>query len=197
MNVVPPAGVSPARLFRILLQRPRAVAPLARRITGAEHVALRVRAISSLDEAAIADAAENAGPNAGSRAAAELLVRALLTDHGPAFASSADVGALMDFEAMSLAREVRSVLDVISPTYARSDVGAWAATLKKGAYAGVNWAETLAIGGCVDYAFGFGVGRFTERPDRYFGMPLAEMTDGQWMAYRAALDIVEGLKKKK
>lgn len=197
MSVAPPAGVLPARLFRILLQRPRAVAPLPRRITGAEHVALRVRAISGLDEAAIADAADGAGPIAGSRAAAELLVRALLTDDGPAFASASDVGALMDFEAMALAREVRAVLDVISPTYVRSDVGAWAATLKKGAYAAVNWAETLVIGGCVDYAFGMGFGRFTERPDRYFGLPLAEMTDGQWMAYRAALDVVEGLKKKK
>lgn len=195
--IAPPVNVAPARLFRLLLQRPRAVAPLARRITGAEHVALRVRAISSLDEAAIADAAESAGPNGGSRASAEIIARALLTDDGPAFASASDVGVLMDFEAMALARDVRAVLDVISPTYVRSDVGAWAAVLKQGANAAMNWAETLAIGGCVDYALGFSMGRMTERPDRYFGLPLAEMTDGQWMAYRAALDVVEGLKKKK
>jgi hypothetical protein len=160
-------------------------------------VALRVRAISGLDEAAIADAAESAGHLGGSRAAAELISRALLTDDGPAFATAADVGVLMDFEAMALARDVRAVLDVISPTYARCDVGEWAAALKQGANAGLNWAETLALGGCVDVAYGFSSGRLIERPDRYFGVPLADMTDGQWMAYRAALDIVEGLRKKK
>jgi hypothetical protein len=195
--IAPPPGVPPARLFRILLQRPRAVAPLSRRITGAEHVALRVRALSGLDEAAIADAAEGAGPSGGSRAAAELVSRALFTSDGPAFASADDVGVLMDFEAIALARDVRAVLDVISPTYVRCDVGAWAAALKKGAYAAANWAETLALGGCVDCAFGMGFGRMIERPDRYFGIPMAEMTDGQWMVYRAALEVVEGLRKKK
>jgi hypothetical protein len=195
--ISPPAGVAPARLFRILLQRPRAVAPLTRRITGAEGIALRVRAVSGLDEAAVADAAEGAGPTGASRAAAELISRALFTSDGPAFATAADVGVLMDFEAVALARDVRAVLDVISPTYARCDVGAWASILKKGAHAAMNWAETLALGGCVDIAYGFSTGRLIERPDRYFGVPLAEMTDGQWMVYRAALDVVEGLRGKK
>lgn len=160
-------------------------------------MALRVRAVSGLDEAAIADAAEGAGPTWASRVSAELISRALFTDDGPAFATAADVGALMDFEATALARDVRAVLDVISPTYARCDVGAWAAALKQGAHATANWAETLALGGCVDISYGFGTGRLIERPDRYFGVPLADMTDGQWMVYRAAVDIVEGLRGKK
>lgn len=191
-----PAGVAPARLYRMLLQRPRATAPIVYRIRGAEDIPLRVRALSSLDEAAILDAAEGEDGLGGSRAASELLARALLTSEGSAFASASDVDALEPSEVVSLSRAVRAALDVISPTYARHDHVAWARALKKGATAPGNWAATLALGGCMDHAFGFGSGRCVERPDRYFGVPLADLTDGQWMVYRAAVEAFEESRKK-
>jgi hypothetical protein len=192
----PPPGVSPARLFRLLLRRPRPEIPIAYRIRGAEDVPLRVRALSSADEAAVAEAAEGWGDAGPSRAADEFVFRALLTQDGPAFASPDEVGALDSTDALSLAKEVRAALDVISPNYARSDVEAWGRALKQGARAGGNWADAIALGGCVDYAFGYGVGRLVERPDRYFGCPLADLTDGQWMAYRAAREVAQEFSKK-
>lgn len=194
--IQPPRDVEPGRLFRLLLQRPRPITSLACRIRGAENVALRVRAISGIDEAAIADASEGPDEVRGSRAAAELVHRALLAPGGPAFASADEVGHLGADEALALARAVRAALDVISPTYVLHDGAAWDRVLRRGASAPGNWAEALSLGGCVDYAFGYGVGRSIERPDRYFGIPLADMTDGQWMAYRAARAVAEELKKK-
>lgn len=193
----PPPDIAPARLFRLLLRRPRPEIPIAHRIRGAEDVPLRVRALASADEAAVDEAAEGWGDAGPSRAADEFVYRALLTQDGPAFASPDEVGALDSTDALSLARAVRAALDVISPSYARSDVEAWMRVLKQGARAAGNWADAIALGGCVDWAFGYGVGRLVERPDRYFGCPLADMTDGQWMAYRAAREAVQDMQRKK
>lgn len=194
--IPPPKDIEPARLFRILLQRPRATAPLVQRVRGAEAIPLRVRALSSVEEAAIADAADGLDEMRGSRVAAELVCRTLLTPDGPAFASVEDVGGLDPEEAIVLAVAVRAALNIISPTYALHDSAAWDRVLQRGAKAPGNWAEALSLGGCVDYAFGMGMGRSVERPDRYFGIPLADMTDGQWMVYRAARAVAEELKKK-
>lgn len=192
--IAPPADITAARLFRLLLVRPYAVAPIAFRIRGAEDVPLRVRALRSADEYAIADAAQSTPDIGGSRAASELVCRALLAPGGAAFASVEEVDAMGSGEVLTLAKTVRAALNAISPTYALADSARWHVRLKEGAR--VNWSEMLALGGSVDFAFGYGVGRATERPDRYFGVPLADLTDGQWMVYRAARAVFEEGQKK-
>lgn len=194
--IAPPVNVAPARLFRLLLRRPRPEISIAYRIRGVEHIPLRVRALSGVEEAIVGDAGDGWGDAAGSVVAGQLVAMALLTPGGPAFASAEDVGALDMSEAMRLAVAVRAALDIISPSYSRHDVAAWDAALKTGAKDARNMAAAVALGGCVDYALGFSTGRVTERPDRYFGMPLAEMTDGQWMAYRAARAVVQEMQDK-
>jgi hypothetical protein len=194
MMIAPPKEIPAARLFRLLLARPYAVAPLTYRIRGAEAIPLRVRALRSADELAISDASVGAPAIAGSCAASELVLRALLAPGGPAFASVETVDAMGTDEVMRLASAVRAALNVISPTYVLADSALWMARLKEGARA--NWSEALSLGGCSDVAYGFGVGRATERPDRYFGIPLADMTDGQWMVYRAARAVFEEAQKK-
>jgi hypothetical protein len=192
----PPAGVAPAKLFRLLLRRPRPEIAIAHRIRGVEHIPLRVRSLSSADDSDIAEAGEGWGDAAGSAIAGEFVARALLTNDGPAFASAAEVGALDTHEAMRLALAVKAALDIISPSYTRHDVAAWGKALKDGAKDVRNLTDAIALGGCVDYALGFSTGRVVERPDRYFGLPLAEMTDGQWMAYRAARALVQEMNNK-
>jgi hypothetical protein len=194
--VIPPlAGVSSARLFRLLLQRPRATAPIDYRIRGAEDVPLRVRALSSIDEAEIGDS-DGPSDQRMARAATEIIHRSLLTPQGLAFASPDEVGALMSTEAAELARACRLALDTISPTYTRHDVEALNRKLIEGGKADGNWPTALALGGCVDVSYGYGIARTSERPDRYFGVPLAELTDGQWMVFRASRKILEELTNK-
>lgn len=194
MMIAPPKEIPAGRLFRMLLARPYAVASITYRIRDAEGVPLRVRALRTVDEYAIADASAGAPETRAARCASELIVRSLLAPGGPAFASIEEVDAMDSGEVLDLAKAIREALNVIGPTYAIVDIGRWEARLKEGARA--NWSEMLALGGCADFAFGYGVGRAVERPDRYFGIPLADMTDGQWMVYRAARAVFEEAKKK-
>lgn len=192
--IPPPKHIPAGRLFRLLLARPYAVTPIVYRIRGAEHIPLRVRALSASDEMAIADVGEARPNTRASACASELVRRALLAPGGPAFASAEEVDQMPIESVLSLAKAVREALNIISPTYALAEVALWDARLKEGARA--NWSEAIALGGCSDIAFGFKSGRLTERPDRYFGLPLADMTDGQWMAYRAARAVYEENQKK-
>lgn len=165
---------------------------IAYRVPGLDGVALEVRALRPLEEAAAYDAVtalepEEARPRA---LVAEVVAAALWTPKGRAFKNGEGVGALHEAEADELAAAVLSSLDVISPSYRTADAGAWAARLLEGAKTPSNMSVALALGGCVEVGY-----RATPRPDLYFGLPLRELTDGQWMAYRAARKFVQGLEK--
>jgi len=82
-------------------------------------------------------------------------------------------------------------IGVVSPTYNRSDSAAWGERLRAGASHDSNMAETLLLGQAFDWTGG------GEQPDRYFGAPLADLTDGQLMAYRAARDVIGMMRKTK
>lgn len=186
-----PPKLPPEDLFQALLERPYAVAPLDYRIPGVEDVPLRVRALSGRDYGAASRAGRDPGEIGRARFAKEILCRALLTPDGPAFASADEVGALRPDEAVELDAAVGLALAPISPVYGWSDVEAWMRVLQVGAEHPSNIGALYALAGCVDTAIGSTVYVRTERPDRYFGVPIADITDGQWMAYRAARRTIE------
>jgi hypothetical protein len=96
---------------------------------------------------------------------------------------------LQEHEAAGLLRATSDALRVISPVFPLSDPEKWGERLQLGA--GVNVSDAIAIGHCYDVALGFGEGRIMPRPDRYFGLPFRELTEGQWFLYRACRAWVE------
>jgi hypothetical protein len=162
------------------------------RIRCAPEIPLIVRAIPSQEETAAIDAAMDAPEEIrGSRAQLEIVARYLWTPDGRAFDDAAEVGRLDDDEVDALADAVAAALGCISPTYARSDVDAWARALEAGARGLGNIAAAAALSSCVDVTPG---GRIS-RPDRYWGCPTGQLLDGHWMLTRAAQRAMETLKK--
>ncbi len=160
-------------------------------------MALHARALTALEERACLDACEGVEPRAVwlDRLSLHLLVASLWTPAGPAFPGGAEeAGALEEDEGERLVGEALGALAVVSPSYTRSDSDAWAAALLKGAADPSNMRIAFTLAGAVDVALGYGGGRITTaRPDRYFGLPFAELTDGHLMAYAAARVFVDSL----
>ena len=180
----PPAGFDRARLFRLLTALPVPTYPLTWRSSAAPDIALHVVALRGGEvEDAVA---------VPSRVSLELLVRALHTPEGPAFATVEEAGALTDGDAAELTAEAMTALAIVSPTFARSDGPAWEAALRDGARAPGNMRATLALGACEEHGFGFS----TPRPDLYFGRPIGLLTDEQLMAYDVARSIVRDMRRK-
>jgi len=194
----PPSHIAPAKLFRLLLQRPQARVALAYRLAGAEHMPLFVGALRSREFGEAFDAADHLPVELqGSRVMLELVARALVLEGGEAvFADGLAVAELLEGrEADRLAMEVCEALAWVAPTYARSDTAAWHRALVTGARDGANLHDAYTLGRCVDVALGSGFKQVTHRPDRYFGGAMADITDGQWMAFRAARSLVEEASK--
>lgn len=178
-----------------MLQVPRATLPIPYRIPGID-TELSVRALRSIEEVAAFDIY---GKLENDSQREDLVVRtlianALLTPSGMAFNSAVDVGALSQGELGELGHAVVDALSIISPTFIGSDVDAWHATLKRGAGDVTNVYESMLLAESVDIAAGDGVRYTTPRLDRYFGMRIGEITDGQHMAYLAARSIVDAMK---
>lgn len=91
-----------------------------------------------------------------------------------------------------LSKQATEALQAIGPVWAAVDLGAWTATLKLGAQHPANYLDAYALGGCIDLV-GSGEGtKLLPRPDRFFGVPMSQLVDGHWLAYRAARFIFEG-----
>lgn len=82
-------------------------------------------------------------------------------------------------ELRKLAAVVADGLRVCCPEFGYCKSTVWHLRLLEGARMMPRIAFTL--GSCVDE----GMRRTAPRPDRWFGLPLSEITDGQWMAYQA------------
>lgn len=175
-----PDAWPPEKLFRLFLRPggPRLALPP---MSFAPRVRLWARGLTSREEYAIRDD--------GEEMLDRVVAAATVDRNGPAFASPDHLGALLltDFE--ELASAVTEALDVVSPAYIRVDVTAWRETLTEGARHVSNHADVWTIGGAYDWTGG------GEQPDRYFGVPLCNLTDGQLMAYRAALSVVSDRRK--
>lgn len=188
----PPAGVAPERLFRALLAR-HPSRPLPRLVAGLQ---LTVRAVpAAVEWEAVDVAAEEVEDELrASRLQREILWRVLWLGARPAFSSPEEVGLLDGGELDAVAGAVGEVLCAIAPTYARSDVDAWARVLETGAAHPSTVSDAISLAGCVDVTPGGGV---VARPDRYWGCPVGELLDGHWMVWRAARAAVERLRESK
>jgi hypothetical protein len=181
MAILPPADIKPGRLFRSLLVLPRPTESIEHRIAAAPSVALRVRALSSLE---IATAYDNDAQEAA------LLASALTDGKGRAVVSGADLLLLTDREFCDLRTAVYASLCRISPSYRLCDVDAWDRVLREGA--DQNLSVAVAMGSCRE-----AVGRrIVEAPEKYFGVPRGALLDGHWMAFRAAQHVYEARRPK-
>lgn len=187
MALLPPRDVPPERLFRLLLRRPRPVLPLAFRLPFAPTLALSVRGLTALEDAEVVDVdAALTEEVRRSEVTRGLMVACLLADGRPAFGSPDEVDALTEDENDALLAAIAPAFNTVSPLRRRIDLDAWQDRLRKGAQhpANINAAATVAA--AVHTVVGWsGVVR-ESAPERYFGLPLADLTDGQLLAYSAA-----------
>jgi hypothetical protein len=89
---------------------------------------------------------------------------------------------LDDVEIGRLCRSVTDALDIIGPWIPYSSHGDWVERLAIGAMHPTNIIRAQALSSSIDSGFTHTV----PRPDRFFGVPLDDVTEGQWMAFRAA-----------
>lgn len=177
MSVKPPADVDPADLFLTLIE-PRPTRDLSFRLPELPDVVLGVRAIGA--------AAYERSVRAG---ASHLLAAVLTADGLPAFESATEA-AFLDAEAQrDLLVEASDALDRVCPLYRRIDFPAWELALKRGAQALPS--VTRGFVSCVDIIPTFGREPLKrEHPERYWGIPPADLLDGHWLAFRAAVDVL-------
>lgn len=173
--MIPPPDVAPEVLFR--------------RMLAAEHVGsvtfrgyrLTVRPPSRLEEMAVLDGPAWSRPEVeADRVRLELTALATWDGDRRAFESGEVIAAsLREEEADALAVAVVGELTEIAPTYLFSDRDAWHTKLRVGAQHQTNVVLAVRLGLCFDHP---GI----PRPDRYWGKPFNELTEGQWQAFHAA-----------
>ncbi len=180
-----------------MLVKPRIIMPLDYRLISAPQLQLAVRSLRGVEDAecytlgVAHEIPELRNDDIGRR----LVVAALCKLSGDPLTTYEDLGGLPSAELSTLAAVVSGALDGISPTHWRCNVTEWIRVLSKGALHVTNRPEVLAIVHCGDVAIGYSGGNRTPRPDRYFGMPVSDLTDGQRMAIEAAHEAYEELGK--
>lgn len=95
----------------------------------------------------------------------------------------------------AIGKAVVPALAELQPSYQHPAWPKTAAALVEGAKVPSNSALLVALGDSVDVAVGWSGCVYTDRPDRFYGAPLAHLTDGQWMAYRAARSVLHERRK--
>lgn len=166
----------------------------------AEHVALHVRALLPLELAEALDVGDGLPPDVASdRAMARVVVAALWTDKGPAFASEDEAARMPQREWSRLMDAGLRGLCGVMPSRALCDVSEWEEwrkVLDKGARHPSNAVESFRMRDCVDLVAGHYAIARPPRPDRYFGMPIADITEGQQLAFDAARAAADDIRQK-
>ena len=125
-----------------------------------------------------------------------IVCAALMADGERAFSCPEEIFRLHKEEVSAIYSEVSLALSEISPLYASIDHVEWTRVLKEGALHRTNIATAWLMAECVDIvALGDSPIKLS-RPDRYYGIPLVEMTDGQRLAFSAAREAIDELSKK-
>lgn len=158
------------------------------------EVAFAVRGLTALEDATAGDVDPDLPEEARrSEVARRLLAAWVIADGRPAFATPDEVGALTEPEFFALWASARAAANIVSPQYRTAHPDEWAATLE----AGARHPSNRAIGGVIHYStevvVGLGGSAVIAAPDRYFGVPYADLTDGQIMAYQAAKKVFDKL----
>jgi hypothetical protein len=164
------------------------VLPLAFRFPFAPALALSVRGLTALEDAEVVDvdAAHGGEEIRRSEVTRGLMVVCLLANGRPAFGSPEEVDELTEDETDALLAAVAPAFNTVSPLRRRIDLDAWQEVLRRGAQHPLNISAAATVAAATRTVIGFsGVVR-ESAPERYFGLPLADLTDGQILAYSAA-----------
>lgn len=171
-------------LFRLMLEKPRPWVPTDVVPGG------RVFAISALEQWRIAAATAGLSSHEVGIVRARHMVAAGLGNRGGLlFGDAADCHQLPAHDLHRYQQAVEQGWAACMPAYSdsASRIGIIKAKLTQGARKIPQVA--LALGACVDQRNG------CERPDWFFGVNLRDLTDGQWMAFRACRDLVAEWRK--
>lgn len=180
----PPQDIPPGKLFRLLLRRPRPVWRLDYRLTAAPAVPLYARGLTAAERAMVRDADD------GDRELVFLSVALSDAAGAPFFATPDAAGTLLAHEAAELEAALMPALRICSPSVDVVDPKAWGDALRKGAMEPASAALVAQIRAAFDT---HDVLKKPIRPrmDLYFGLPLADITDGQRMAFLAAFHLYD------
>jgi hypothetical protein len=167
----------------MLLRRPRPVLRLDCRLDVAPTIALYAQALTAPERALIQDAEP-------AECDAVFLTLSLVDADGlPVFTRREQTHHLQDHEVDALVDALLKAHRVISPSRASCDVKAWEEVLTKGAQEPASFALVQQIRDACSRDANF-KRPFQPRPDLYFGLPLADITDGQRMAFSAAFNLL-------
>lgn len=175
----PPADIEPGKLFRSLIRRPRPIARVDHQIYGLEQFELWATALTSYE-------IQCANDDGGMLAVA---AESLVCEGERAFSSDRELATLGEFECNALLESWSSAFSNICPSMISADSHLWDEKLRKGVQDPFNFSVVLAMSECCDVLVGSTIVR-TPRPGRYYGLPVAELTDGQRMAFSAATKFV-------
>src|SRR5262245_59780659 len=99
--LLPPRSIPHPRLFRLLLQRPRASLPLDFRLPGAEHTPLRVQALRAVEYGSVLDNSGDLALVRDARVQCAIVSYALLVGDSRVFDDGDSVARLLDETTMS------------------------------------------------------------------------------------------------
>lgn len=171
----PSKDADPVELFATLLTVPRPSATFTWR-----GWTLQARALSSLELSPIARDTNTRQQS--------LLIATLRMDGEPVFQSLDEFSSFYGNDLDTLHDLASAALDRVSPTYAFSQVSAWHEFLVEGLRNRREaWCTVHALGNSIDVT---PLGTVVERPDRFFGVPLNQLVDAHWIAFRAARSLV-------
>jgi len=184
----PPQHLSPERLFRLLNRAPRPRLPVSLPFPGIVRPGCPtfVYGLTSIEiEEAFDESDSEAKVIRDSIVQARLIVLSLHEGDIPVFGSLGEIMDLhtVDFNLLASA-VVQPLLDV-SPTFGRIDSEAWIETLAIGAEHISNVQQAVSLAQCKNGWTG------APEPDRYYGLPQQQLTDGHWLCVMAAMKLSE------
>lgn len=153
----------PGVVFRRCLEVPRPSVPIA---SPFPRIELRCQALASFELGEID----------------EVLVAAVVDRSGARVLSTALLQRIMPREHDRLQAEVERALVSSFPCIGLNNLETWRALLAEGARDPRNRLLVRTLGTSVDKH----MGGTTERPDRFFGLPLHQLIDCHWLAFWAA-----------
>lgn len=173
-------ALKPARLFRLLSRAPRPTWPIEERLSLAPHAPLAVQAYTETERLAVADADD--GFNT-------LVATCLITATGArVFSAPHEVAMMPGPEAKRLVLACVMALYTCAPRF-DDDLERAVARGARAPENGVLVANMVMSRVRLPNPGGRAI--FQERPDRYYGRAIADLTIGQILAYHEACQTIE------
>lgn len=173
-------ALKPARLFRLLSRAPRPTWPIEERLSLAPHAPLAVQAYTETERLAVADADD--GFNT-------LVATCLITATGArVFSAPFEVAMLPGPEAKRLVLGCVMALYTCAPRLDEELERALSAGARAPENGSIVASMLMSRARVPNLA---GRATYQERPDRYYGRPIIDLTGGQILAYHEACRTIE------